>query len=60
VFQGLEEFREHLGGMLTLTLLKGIGQSVEVHEIVLPKMAEAIHELERRDAQAEHRILRAG
>jgi 3-dehydroquinate synthase len=60
VFQGLEEFREHLGGTLTLTLLKGIGRSVEVHEIVPPKMAEAIHELEQRDAQAEHRILRAG
>jgi len=59
VLQGLEEFREHLGGPLTLTLLKGIGQAVEVHEIVLPKMVDALHELQQRDAQEEHRILRA-
>ena len=29
--RGLEEFREHLGGGLTITLLRSIGQSVEVH-----------------------------
>ncbi len=28
---GLEEFREHLGGELTITLLSGIGTSVDVH-----------------------------
>jgi 3-dehydroquinate synthase len=59
VLQGLEEFREHLGGPLTLTLLKGIGQGVEVHEIVLPKMLDALHELQQRDAQEEHTVLRA-
>jgi 3-dehydroquinate synthase len=58
VLKGLEEFREHLGGPLTLTLLKAIGQGVEVHEIVLAKMLDAIHELQQRDAQEEHRILR--
>ncbi len=31
VLAGLEEFREHLGGELTVTLLSGIGASVEVH-----------------------------
>lgn len=30
---GLEEFREHLGGRLTIMLLEGIGQGVEVHEM---------------------------
>lgn len=30
---GLEEFREHLGGELTLTLLEGLGQGFEIHEI---------------------------
>jgi 3-dehydroquinate synthase len=59
VLKGLEEFREHLGGPLTLTLLKGIGQGVEVHEVVLPKMLDAIHELQQRDAQEEHTVLRA-
>jgi 3-dehydroquinate synthase len=59
VLKGLEEFSEHLGGILTLTLLKGIGQGVEVHEVVLPRMLDAIHELQQRDAQEEHRVLRA-
>jgi 3-dehydroquinate synthase len=59
VLKGLEEFREHLGGQLTLTLLKGIGQGVEVHDIVLPKMLDALHELQQRDAREEHKILRA-
>ena len=33
LLDGLEEFREHLGGELTVTLLAGIGRGVEVHEI---------------------------
>ena len=33
VFHGLEEFREHLGGELTVLLLKEAGQGVDVHEI---------------------------
>jgi 3-dehydroquinate synthase len=31
VLRGLREFREHLGGELTITLLSEIGQGVEVH-----------------------------
>jgi 3-dehydroquinate synthase len=30
---GLEDFREHLGGRLTVTLPRGIGARVEVHEM---------------------------
>ena len=30
---GLEEFREHLGGELTVTLLSDIGVGVEVHSM---------------------------
>jgi 3-dehydroquinate synthase len=33
LLQGLEEFREHLGGKLTITLLTGIGKGEEVHEM---------------------------
>lgn len=33
VLVGLEEFREHLGGELTLTLLEGLGRGFEIHEI---------------------------
>lgn len=31
VLRGLDEFREHLGGELTIMLLRGIGQGIEVH-----------------------------
>ena len=33
ILKGLEEFREHLGGELTIMLLKEIGQGIEVHEM---------------------------
>jgi 3-dehydroquinate synthase len=33
LFAGLEEFRQHLGGRLTLTMLHGVGRPVEVHEV---------------------------
>lgn len=33
LLEGLNEFREHLGGRLTIMLLKDIGQGEEVHEI---------------------------
>ena len=42
---GLEEFRQHLGGGLTVTLLEGIGRPVDVHEIDAGWMGEAIGEL---------------
>ena len=48
VFAGLEEFREHLGGELTITLLKEIGRGVDVHEMDQQKIVEAIHELRQR------------
>ena len=48
VLNGLEEFREHLGGELTITLLEAIGQGVEVHEINIPKMLKAMYELKAR------------
>jgi 3-dehydroquinate synthase len=48
VLAGLEEFREHLGGELTITLLQEIGHGIEVHEMDRAKIVEAIHELSRR------------
>jgi 3-dehydroquinate synthase len=39
---GLEEFREHLGGELTVTLLRDIGVGVEVHEMHLELIEQAI------------------
>lgn len=46
ILQGLEEFREHLGGQLTITLLTGIGSGEEVHEIdpeILKEAAEILN-----------------
>ena len=45
LFAGLEEFRQHLGGRLTLTMLRGVGDPVEVHEVNLGLMAAAIEEV---------------
>lgn len=46
VLNGLEEFREHLGGELTITLLRAIGQGFEVHEMDREVLAQSIFELE--------------
>jgi 3-dehydroquinate synthase len=59
VLKGLEEFREHLGGQLCLTLLRGLGRGVEVSEVILPKMLEALDELHRHDALGGSRIISA-
>jgi 3-dehydroquinate synthase len=58
LLEGLEEFREHLGGELAITLLKGIGKGFEVHEVNLPRMIDAIYELQERHAQGAPKIAR--
>lgn len=42
LFRGLTEFREHLGGELTVMLLQGLGQGLEVHEVDLDVYRDAI------------------
>jgi 3-dehydroquinate synthase len=42
---GVEEFREHLGGVLTITLLRDIGMATEVHEMDPRIVRESIGEL---------------
>jgi len=46
LFHGLTEFREHLGGELTLMLLQEIGQGVEVHQVDLDRYRQAIAQLQ--------------
>ncbi len=54
LFAGLEEFRQHLGGRLTITMLTRIGHPIDVHEIDLEVMNEAIDRvLEFASAQRE-------
>ncbi|MBF2017686.1 MAG: 3-dehydroquinate synthase [Rivularia sp. T60_A2020_040] len=42
LFGGLNEFREHLGGELTLTLLQRIGKEIEVHVVETSLYQQAI------------------
>jgi 3-dehydroquinate synthase len=42
LFDGLEEFRQHLGGRLTVTMLEEVGRPINVHEIDNDVMHEAI------------------
>ncbi|WP_345722617.1 3-dehydroquinate synthase [Herpetosiphon gulosus] len=48
LLSGLAEFREHLGGQLTITLIRGIGQPYDVHTIDLTMMQQAIRYLAER------------
>ena len=48
VLEGLAEFREHLGGQLTVTLLGGVGKGFEVHEMDGARVARALAWLRRR------------
>jgi 3-dehydroquinate synthase len=42
LFAGMEEFRQHLGGRLTLTMLSDIGVPIEIHEVDEFRMRQAI------------------
>jgi 3-dehydroquinate synthase len=50
ILEGLEEFREHLGGELTVTLVPEIGTKLEVHEMERALILEAMEELRERAA----------
>jgi 3-dehydroquinate synthase len=49
LLRGLEEFREHLGGELTITLLRGIGVGEEVHHMDRDEILHALAWLRRRE-----------
>lgn len=42
IFSGLNEFREHLGGKLTITILERLGKGIEVNQIDDELMKKAI------------------
>jgi 3-dehydroquinate synthase len=50
ILQGIEEFREHLGGELTITLVPGIGEKVEVHSMEEGAVAGALVDLKKRSS----------
>jgi 3-dehydroquinate synthase len=45
LFNGLEEFRQHLGGELTVTMIDAPGSPVDVHQIDDQAMSDSIDEL---------------
>ena len=54
--KGLNEFREHLGGQLTIMLLRGIGKGEEVHEIDPGLLKQAGHWLLQVEERAPFKI----
>jgi 3-dehydroquinate synthase len=60
VLRGLSEFREHLGGRLTVILLEAIGQGVDVHDIRPEVIIRSIGVLRQIDAAGSGRLLPAG
>lgn len=53
LFAGLEEFRQHLGGRLTVTMLEAVGKPVDVHEIDHALMKVAIERVRRFASERE-------
>jgi 3-dehydroquinate synthase len=53
LFAGLEQFRQHLGGRLTLTMLPRVGSKIDVHEVDRPAMQEAIRRVSAYAARCE-------
>ncbi|MDB5328721.1 MAG: 3-dehydroquinate synthetase [Phycisphaerales bacterium] len=47
LLDGLEEFRQHLGGRLTVTMLTDVGRPIDVHEIDRGLMRRAIETISR-------------
>jgi 3-dehydroquinate synthase len=52
VLEGLREFREHLGGELTISLLRAPGKPINVHEMDLEKVRRSIAWLSERHQSA--------
>ena len=57
LIRGLTEFREHLGGELTVMLLERIGKGREVHEIDASRVSSAIGLLRQAGVLARNRVL---
>lgn len=60
VLRGLAEFREHLGGRLTVMLLRGIGQAFDAHEIDSGGMIRSIDILQQIEAARSTDVIGPG
>lgn len=52
LLRGIEEFREHLGGELTITLLRALGVGEEVHRMDIAEIQRALVWLRQRELGA--------
>lgn len=52
ILDGLDQFREHLGGVLTVTLPRGIGDKVEVHAMDIQPIEQGLRALKERSRHA--------
>lgn len=59
LWPGLESFRRHLGGKLTISLLGQIGVKKDVHRILKKELSAALEFLQKRTARSELREDRA-
>jgi 3-dehydroquinate synthase len=53
LWDGLSEFREHLGGELTIMLLEQIGRGVEVHRMEAPLILRSIQLLKQLNGEVK-------
>ena len=51
ILRGLDEFQEHLGGRLTIMLLKEIGEPIDVHEISTDLVRRSIATIKTLEAE---------
>lgn len=54
VYRGLEEFREHLGGELTLIMPKEPGRSCQIHDLSRGEIDLAVREMEETFGEGNH------
>lgn len=60
LLRGLTEFREHLGGRLTILLLQDIGRAFDAHEVDTDGMIRSIEVLQQIDAARSTRVVEDG
>jgi 3-dehydroquinate synthase len=53
ILQGLDDFQEHLGGQLNVTMPDGIGRKIEIHELDPAIVEQAIFYLKRRSNRVQ-------
>lgn len=56
IYRGLEEFREHLGGELTLVMPKELGHRCQIHDLSYGEIERAVQEMEESFGRDNHEV----